>query len=132
MPAAMIANTAYWKSPLNAKRIAVIPAHSASNVSTLGTMRLNDASDNRRRMRGRRVRPRTRSLGDRIAKGALLIAKPLPASIHEFGSRSDAGGQCATPPSPGEDHTGLDRPTPAEPRAVEMTAPQLRSRSSTL
>src|SRR5439155_4581041 len=51
-----------------------------------GTMRLNAASDNRRRMRGRRVRPRTRSLGDRIAKGALLISKLLPASIQEFGS----------------------------------------------
>src|SRR5579864_4493666 len=74
MPAAMMANTAYWKSPLTAKRIAVIPAHSANNVKTLGTIRLNDKSDNRRRMRGRRARALIRSLRDRIAKRALLIA----------------------------------------------------------
>src|SRR5216684_7662651 len=74
MPAAMMANTAYWNSPFTAKRIAVMPAHSANNVSTLGTMRLNDESDSRRRMRCRRARTRVRSLGDRIAKGPLLIA----------------------------------------------------------
>src|SRR5712691_3205502 len=95
MPAAMMANTAYWKSPLNAKRIAVIPAHSANKVRTLGTMRLNDESDNRPRMRDRRARPRTRSLGDRIAKGSLLIAKlcrPVYTNWGAAGRRSP--GRC--------------------------------------
>src|SRR5579862_2615885 len=70
-PAAMIANTAYWNWPPIAKRIAVMPAHSASSVRTLGTMRLTDSGDSRRtRMRGRRIRTRD----ERIAKVLLLIA----------------------------------------------------------
>ena len=56
MPAAMIANTAASKFPFIAKRIAVIPAHSASKVRMFGTMRLTDRSESRRaRIRGRRT-----------------------------------------------------------------------------
>ena len=55
MPAAMIAKTAPSKFPFIAKRIAVIPAHSASKVRMFGTMRLTDRPESRRtRTRGRR------------------------------------------------------------------------------
>ncbi len=63
MPAAMIENTAAWKLPPIAKRIAVMPAHSASNVRTFGTIRLTDKPDSRGiRFRDRRV------LAERILK----------------------------------------------------------------
>src|SRR5215469_9229580 len=63
MPAAMIENTAATKFPPIAKRIAVIPAQSASSVRTFGTMRLTDMPESRRA----RIRDR-RPLAERILK----------------------------------------------------------------
>src|SRR5262249_35907394 len=76
MPAAIIENTAAWKFPPIAKRIAVIPAQSARRVSMLGTMRLPDTPESGRpRTRDRRI------LAERIFK--LLFSDPSRPFIEQ-------------------------------------------------
>src|SRR5215468_5292634 len=88
MPAAMIANTAPSKFPLMANRIAVIPAHNASRVRTLGTRRLTDRSESRRtRTRGRRtlVRRAFKAASVQCSLRETLAGGLLRLTIGEYG-----------------------------------------------
>ena len=130
MPAAMIAKTAIWKFPPIAKRIAVIPAHSASNVRTFGTMRLTDKPESRGiRFRDRRVPGRTHPQGSPpIVRSRLHWAISLARRL--LGEPVGEDGFAADHALPRHDHRDIRRRAiNVDPRAEADDADPLAGRN---